>query len=151
VDEAALVEVRSDRRYQFAAEPSELWSTMVQIGDYQSWWPWLHHFAAEDFEPGEVWACTVQPPLPYSLSFHITLDEVEPERFVTATIDGDIFGDARIDLTPTAEGTELRLVSNLGPSNTVLRAIAKVARPVVRFGHDWVIDSGLRQFRDRAL
>ena len=33
----------------------------------------------------------------------------------------------------------------------MLRTFAAVARPVVRFGHDWVLDTGVQQFRSRAL
>jgi hypothetical protein len=29
--------------------------------------------------------------------------------------------------------------------------VARVAQPVVTFGHDWVLDTGARQFRSRAL
>jgi hypothetical protein len=29
--------------------------------------------------------------------------------------------------------------------------VAGVAAPLVRRGHDWVLDTGARQFRDRAL
>jgi hypothetical protein len=93
----------------------------------------------------------VQPPLPYSLRFRITLDEIEHGRFAAATIDGDITGTARIDVTPTDAGSELRLVSRLAPANGWLRAVSAVARPIAQMGHDWVIDTGLRQFRAKAL
>jgi hypothetical protein len=145
------MEVRSDRRYSFDIEPDELWAAMVRVEDYRSWWPWLRRFEAESFTAGAQWACVVQPPLPYSLQFTLRLDEVEACRFVTATIGGDIVGDARLDLDASGTGSELRLVSNLAPSNALLRAIAAVARPVVQLGHDWVLDTGLRQFRSAAL
>jgi hypothetical protein len=93
----------------------------------------------------------VQPPLPYALRFRIVLDEVVPAQWASARVDGDIVGDARLSLAATVDGCEARLISNLAPSHQVLRAIARVARPVARFGHDWVLDTGLRQFRSRAL
>jgi hypothetical protein len=141
------LEVRSDRRYRFAIGPEELWPRMARVEDYQTWWPWLRHCDAEAFEPGARWTCVVQPPLPYSLRFRITLDEIDHGRFAAATIDGDITGTARIDVTPVDEGSELRLVSQLAPANTLLRAVSVVARPIARLGHDWVLDTGLRQFR----
>jgi hypothetical protein len=54
-------------------------------------------------------------------------------------------------VTQTDGGCEARLQSRLVPANQVLRAIATLARPVARFGHDWVLDTGLRQFRSRAF
>jgi hypothetical protein len=145
------VHVRSDRRYEFAVGPDELWTAFTRVEDYRSWWPWLRRFEAGGFEPGERWRCTVQPPLPYVLRFDVTLVEVEPHRFVTASVSGDIVGEARIDVRATGTGSEVRLVSALSPSNPMLRAIATMARPVVRFGHDWVLDTGLRQFASRAI
>jgi uncharacterized protein YndB with AHSA1/START domain len=146
-----VVQVRSDRRYRFNVGPEVLWPVLTRVEDYRSWWPWLRRFDATTFEPGAAWTCVVQPPLPYSLRFRIVLDEIDPCRSATARVDGDIVGDARLELTPTDEGTEVRLRSSLAPENQLLRAIARVARPVAQLGHDWVLDTGLRQFRSRAL
>jgi uncharacterized protein YndB with AHSA1/START domain len=145
------VEVESDRRYRFAVGPEELWSALTRVEDYRSWWPWLRHFDGSAFAAGERWACVVQPPLPYSLRFTISLREVVAPRFVTATIEGDIGGEARIDVSGSGAASELHLVSRLAPITGVMRRIARVARPVVRFGHDWVLDTGFRQFERRAL
>lgn len=147
----AGVLVRSDRRYRFAQRPEDLWPVLTRTGDYRTWWPWLRRFDGDGFEAGEAWTCVVQPPLPYSLRFRVVLDGVDPCRLVTATIDGDIVGEARLELTATADGSEVRLVSHLAPEHPLLRAIARVARPVAQLGHDWVLDTGLRQFRSRAL
>jgi len=46
---------------------------------------------------------------------------------------------------------ELHLVSELTPTNAVLRAVSQFAAPVARFGHEWVLDTGLRQFRASAF
>lgn len=145
------MEIRSDRRHHFDIGVDELWPKLVQTEHYRTWWPWLRSFDAEAFAVGERWRCRVQPPLPYSLQFEVVLTEVEAARRVTAAVEGDIFGTASIELTPNDAGCELHLVSQLGPANRVLRTIARVARPMVGFGHDWVLDTGLRQFRSRAL
>ncbi len=145
------VEVRSDRRYAFSVPPEGLWPALTRIEEYRRWWPWLRGFEAAAFAAGERWRCVVQPPLPYALRFDLAIVEVEPLAFVTATVHGDITGRARLEVRATPGGSEARLVSELAPSNAMLRAIASVARPVVRFGHDWVLDTGLRQFAARAL
>jgi hypothetical protein len=146
-----VVQVRSDRRYRFTVGPEVLWPVLTRVEDYRSWWPWLRGFDAVAFEPGAAWTCVVQPPLPYQLRFRIVLDEIDPCRLATATVDGDIVGDARLELSGTDAGTEVRLVSNLSPEHALLRAVARIARPVAQLGHDWVLDTGLRQFRARAL
>ena len=145
------MEIRSDRRYQLDATPEELWPVLSRVEDYRQWWPWLRLCDAKAFETGARWRCVVQPPLPYTIVFDLTLTEVEPYRWTTASIDGDIKGTASIDLLPTDAGTEVRLVSHLAPANPFLKAIGRVARPVVQLGHDWVLDTGWRQFGARAM
>jgi uncharacterized protein YndB with AHSA1/START domain len=147
---ASLVGVRggfdSDRRFTFAVTPTELWGYIDDTDAFRTWWPWLRRFDAKGFVVGDEWRCLVQPPLPYQVSFTITLDDVEPPQRAAATISGDIVGTAVLTIVPDGEGCEARLVSSLAPANSLLRAFASVARPVVRFGHDWVLDQGARQF-----
>ncbi len=123
---------------------------MGHVDRYRSWWPWLRELDAEGLRTGDVWTCVVQPPLPYRLRFDLTLDEVVPERSVAATVSGDIEGSASFEITEVAGGSELHLASSLAPRHPVLRAMGAVAHPIARFGHDWVLDTGLRQFRDRS-
>ena len=145
------MQVSSDRRYRFAVGPDELWSALTRVHDYRAWWPWLRGFDGRAFSEGERWACVVRPPLPYSLRFKVELQEVVAPRLVTAILDGDIVGRARLDIAAAPDGSDLRLVSQLAPKNAVLRNIARLARPVARFGHDWVLDAGFRQFEGNAV
>ena len=142
----AAVQVRSDRSFAFAVPPEVLWSVIADVGSYRRWWPWLRRFDGAGLVAGAVWRCEVRPPLPYALAFTVTLDDVEPHRWVSATVGGDIEGTATLEVGPRGEGASARLVSALAPRNPVLRAAALVAGPVVRYGHDWVLDTGARQF-----
>jgi uncharacterized protein YndB with AHSA1/START domain len=145
------MELDSDRRYRFAVPPEDLWRALGETADYQRWWPWLTSFEADGLVAGGEWRCTVRPPLPYSLRFAIHLDEVVPPTHVTATVVGDIAGHARLVLTPREDGCEVRLTSVLSPGNRVFAVIATMARPIVQRGHDWVLDTGARQFVGRAI
>lgn len=140
---------------------------IAAVEDYPRWWPWLRRFDAGGLVAGEVWQATVQPPLPYSLAFTIALQRVDEGHRVDAVIDGDIGGTATLrldDLTRgegrhdghdgdvgVGVGCEASLVSELAPRNRMLRTAARLAAPVVRFGHDWVLDTGARQFVGRAF
>jgi hypothetical protein len=126
---------------------------MADVGSYRRWWPWLLRLDAGDgLEPGQAWRCTVQPPLPYLLRFTIHLAAVDPPRSAAARVSGDIQGTATIEVVAGADGgSEVRLVSELAPANPFLRSVARFARPVARFGHDWVLDTGASQFRRRAF
>jgi len=131
--------------------PEDLWAAIARVDDYRRWWPWLRHLDATGLERGATWTATVQPPLPYRVSFELHLVAVEAPHLVAADVTGDIEGEARLELSPTDLGSELHLTSALVPTNRVLRTVAQMAEPIARFGHQWVLDTGLRQFRASAL
>lgn len=147
----------SDRRWTFDLEPDELWAAIERTDDYRRWWPWLRRFDAKGLVGGDRWYCLVQPPLPYQVRFFIDLDRVEPGRLAEATVTGDIRGTARLTVEPVepvepdGHSCEARLVSSLEPAHPFFRALGVVARPMIMWGHDWVLDQGLRQFSRRAL
>lgn len=91
----------------------------------------------------------MQPPLPYAVGFRVTIDAVDPSTRVAATIDGDIAGTATLRLSPAPSGgSRLRLAAELGPRKRSMQALSIVARPLVTFGHHWVLDTGARQFAE---
>lgn len=145
--------VRSDRSYRFDRSAEEVWEAIGRVDDYRRWWPWLRRFEAVGLVPGDRWTCTVRPPVPYALRFTVTLDDVEPLTAVMATVSGDIGGTAELTLSPTSDGAgcSIRLVSALDPCGPALRTVTRAAPWLARFGHDWVLDTGLGQFHRRAL
>lgn len=143
--------VRSDLRHRFAVSPDDLWDRLAAVDEFRTWWPWLRHLHADGLRAGAVWSCVVQPPLPYRLRFDLTLDEVVAGQAVWATVHGDIVGTAHLEVRQRPGGSELHLISDLAPRRRVLKAASSVARPLAQFGHDWVLDTGIQQFRDRAL
>ena len=142
--------VRSDRRFHFDDDPPQVWERMSDVGQYRTWWSWLREFDATALVEGQVWRCRVQPPVPYAVRFTVTLDEVEERRWVAATVRGDVEGYASLELVPVRRGTYVHLVSSLSPRHPALRALALVGRPIVRRGHDWILDTGARDFDRRA-
>lgn len=143
--------VDSDRRYDFAVPSDRLWDTITRVDRYQRWWPWLDEFAPGPLESGARWRCTVRPPLPYVVRFDLILGDVIEGSHVDAQVQGDLTGLARLDIEDTPAGSALRLRSSLAPANPMLQTVARVARPVATFGHDWVLDTGFRQFTRQAI
>lgn len=142
--------IHSDRRYVFAASCEELWLAFARVDQYRVWWPWLSYFEGESIERGQSWRCTVRPQLPYNVSFRVTILDVTPAQRISAEIDGDIVGNAELILHSRPNGCEARLVSHLAPESLLLQSMALLAQPVVTMGHNWVLDSGARQFREHC-
>ena len=145
------VEVRSDRSFRFSVGPAALWSALTAVDGYRTWWPWVRRFDGVAFTEGARWRCAVRSPLLYPVRFEVVLDEVVGGRSAAATVSGDIGGHARLEVTPVEGGSELRLVSALTAESRLLRAVARLVPPLARFGHDRLLDRGVRQFTARAL
>ena len=77
--------------------------------------------------------------------------EVVRPELVTATVSGDITGTARLDFEDHGAGCSIRLTSKLAPGSRTFGVVATLARPLVRRGHDWVLDTGAAQFAAHAL
>jgi uncharacterized protein YndB with AHSA1/START domain len=145
------VRIGSDHRFRFAADPDTVWRAMASVDQYRAWWPWLRRFEADGLCAGQRWTCEVRPPLPYTVRFIVVLDEVVSSQRIRSSIEGDIVGTAELTLHGRPTGSELRLTSELAPANRLLRSLGTLARPLARYGHDWVITTGARQFERAAL
>jgi hypothetical protein len=145
------VRVRSDRQYDLPVAPQALWDRLTAVGEYPTWWSWLRGFEADTLSQGERWRCTVQPPLPYRVRFDVHLDVVRPCERIEARVTGDVLGTASLVIDPHPDGSTARLQSDLAADNGALRLAARYLAPVVRYGHRWVLDTGARQFTERAL
>jgi len=90
--------IRSDRVYSFGVAPAVLWSAIENTGDFRTWWPWLRSFEGAGLVEGAVWRCVVQPPMPWSLRFTISLTEVEPGARAAAIVAGLAAADHMFEL-----------------------------------------------------
>ncbi len=143
---------RYDRTLTFAADPEELWRTITRTDEFPRWWPWLRELSGDGLVPGGRSSCVVRAPVPYTIRFTVTVQKVVPGRRVEATVDGDLAGPAELEVRPGADGgSAVRLAWDLELRRPVLCAAARIGRPVMEWGHDWVVTTGLEQFRSRAL
>jgi len=142
----------SDRSWRFDVGRDRLWDRITTTDEYTQWWPWLQAFEPDGgVVPGQRWTCTVAPPLPYRVRFEVHFVDVVPGHHVESTVSGDIGGHARLTIDDDGDGTRARLVSDLHPTNRLLRGFGLVARPLVEYGHNWILDEGRRQFAERAF
>jgi uncharacterized protein YndB with AHSA1/START domain len=159
--------IRTDRRFPMPASREAVWAALARPDRFAETWPWLRSFDGRALRRGETWRCEVQPPVPYRVRFSVHLHEVADGDRIEAEVDGDVTGWARLELVDggdggeaadgtdravgTDGGTDLWLRSELAPGNGILRGVLRVMPPLARFGHDWILDTGARQFRERHL
>ncbi len=137
--------------YELPMSRDGVWTLISDVSRYRAWWPWLRVFHATALAEGEEWRCEAQPPVPYPVRFRVGIESLEVPQLVRATVSGDVVGQAVLSLQDTERGCTATLKSSLAPGNTALRLVSRYAGPIARFGHDWVLDSGARQFIARAV
>jgi len=121
------------------------------VSRYRKWWPWLRQFEAAALAEGEQWRCEVQPPVPYPVRFRVQIGHIEAPPLVCAAVSGDVVRAATLTIEEGGAGCTATLRSSLAPGNRALQVISRFDPPIARFGHDWVLDSGARQFIARAV
>jgi hypothetical protein len=85
------------------------------------------------------------------VKFRVIIEETKRASFIRARVEGDVIGTATLTLTDDPQGCVALLDSSLAPGNATLRLVSRLAAPVARFGHDYVLDSGARLFIARAI
>jgi uncharacterized protein YndB with AHSA1/START domain len=136
--------------FTFPVPVARLWETLLQVDQFTSWWSWLQDFRVEGTELGcgSVLHGVVAPPVPYRMRIDVVLDDWVVEQRIAALVHGDLEGPAT--LTFEGDGTESRAhaVWALEMMQRPMRIAARVAYPLLRWGHDRVVDAtvdGLRR------
>ena len=137
-----------DRSWDFALPRAELWSRVSDTPSFSDWWPWLRAFDPVPIEVGAATRCTIGPPLPYVLTIDLEVTGVVHDESVDVAVGGDLSGPARLELEDAGDGSRARLVWLLEVRRPALRMAAVVGRPVLQWGHDWVVANGVEQFRN---
>lgn len=138
--------IRSDRLYRLPIPRHEIWRRITVVDNYQTWWPWLRDLDAAKLAAGEVWQCTLQPPMPYAIRCGIHFETVVDHTLIAALITGDLVGRARIELLDRPPGTQVRVLSELAARDWSIRLVARALPTLARRAHDWILDTGARRF-----
>ena len=135
--------------FRFAVAPGAMWSELERLDSFAEWWRWLRDFRHEGggLRTGAVLSGTVVPPLPYRMRVRVVLDDcVAPSR-IDATVLGDLEGHAHLRLEPLDRGTQATVSWTIEMRQRPMRLAALVAHPLLRWGHDRVVDATVSSFR----
>ena len=144
-----IIEYR--RAYEFATTPEELWDTIQEVDEFQQWWSWLEefHLDGDTLQAGSVLTGVVAPPLPYRMRIRVEIVHCEPPARIDAVIHGDLEGKGRLELGPSDLGTRAEVEWTVEMMQRPMRLASRVARPLLQWGHDRVVELTVAGFRRR--
>jgi hypothetical protein len=145
--------IEYDGTFTFAAPLAEVWATMAQTDCYPSWWSWLQEFShpSRGLEPGARLRGVVAPPVPYRMRLEVVLEECVPEKFLTARVHGDLEGRAELSFDGDERETHAHAAWTIEMMQRPMRVAARLAHPMLRWGHDRVVDATVDGFRRQLM
>ena len=139
-------------RFTFPVAPLELWAAIERVDQFERWWSWLGDLRidGDGLQPGSVLHGTVAPPVPYRMRVAVEIGRCEPGELIDAKVTGDLAGDARLRIGPDAtdgDATVAQVAWSLEMKQLPMRVAARFAHPLLRWGHDRVVEATVAGFR----
>lgn len=135
--------------FRFDAPPERLWDTIERTDDFHRWWGWLGDFRIDGggLETGSVLMGIVSPPLPYRMRVRVELEDCVRPESIDAAVHGDLEGRAHLELAADGDATIASVTWTIEMMQAPMRLAARVALPLLRWGHDRVVDATVLGFR----
>ncbi|MHB8451279.1 MAG: SRPBCC family protein [Mycobacteriales bacterium] len=141
-----VMDYRGD--FAFAASPEEVWALIERVDRYPAWWGWIREFRCEGgLRSGGELSGQVVPPVPYRMRVRVGLRCCDRPRHIDATVAGDLRGWATLDLAGTPEGCVVTAEWSVEMMPAAMRLAARVAYPLLRWGHDRVVAATVSRFQ----
>lgn len=144
-------DISFDGSFHFPVAPGELWALIEDPRNFGHWWSWLHNVECTDrrIVAGSVLTGVVDPPVPFTMWAEVVIDECERLRHISASVSGDIKGAARLDTSAAPGGTQVEIGWAVEMMQRRMRVAALVARPLLQWGHDRVVEAAVSGFSRR--
>ncbi|HLN43587.1 MAG TPA: hypothetical protein VK215_14105 [Acidimicrobiales bacterium] len=135
--------------FAFDVPPEAVWSSIEHCERFETWWAWLREFRLEGprLEAGAVMYGVVSPPVPYTMRIQVALDRCSRPNRIDATVHGDLEGPACLVLEPAGDGTLVEVSWTVEMTQRAMRLAARVAHPLMRWGHDRVVEATVNGYR----
>jgi len=141
--------IEYQRTFRFPIPPEELWDYLERVDRFETRLNWLSEFrlVGDGLRSGSVLHGVISPPVPYRMRVNVDLDVCEPPSLIDAAVHGDLEGHARLRLRPADGGTDVAATWAFEMMQRPMRIAARIAHPVLRWGHDRVVEVTVNAFR----
>jgi len=137
------------RSFVFDVPPAAVWDALSDPSRFEAWWGWLAELDVDGdgLEEGTVLSGLVSPPVPYRMRVVVHLGRCQWPTRIDASVDGDLRGPASLLLHPQGKGTLAEVAWRIEMMQRPMRLAARLAGPLLRWGHDRVVDATVAGFR----
>lgn len=137
--------------WRFRAPLENVWSVVLDIGHYPSWWKNFRRVTirlGDGKSVGSVIACEVRGSLPYSLNYALEVREADEYRHILLRSTGDLVGTGRWEFSET-EPAIVRVVYywDVATTNPILNLVAPLAKRALARNHEQVMANGYAALR----
>ena len=135
--------------HRFSVPPETVWAAIERTDEFAAWWGWLgdFYFDGPGLQRGSAMVGVVSPPLPYRMRIRVDLEECVRPQMIDAAVHGDLEGHAHLTFAPERVGTVATATWTIEMMQLPMRSVARVAHPLLRWGHDRVVDATVAGFR----
>jgi carbon monoxide dehydrogenase subunit G len=135
--------------FTFPVPPDELWAYLERVDRFEPSLNWLSEFRFEGdgLRAGSVLTGVITPPLPYRMRLRVDLLDCERPSRIEAAVHGDLEGWAHLLLEGDNGETRVTATWTFEMMQRSMRMAARLAHPVLRWGHDRVVEITVRAFR----
>jgi hypothetical protein len=139
--------------FTFPVPLARLWETVRQLDQFTSWWTWLQDFWVEGtgLERGTILHGIVAPPVPYRMRIDVVLEDCVAEERIVALVHGDLEGPATLTFEGDDGESRAHAAWRLEMMQRPMRIAARVAHPLLKWGHDRVVDATVTDFRRQVV
>ena len=102
--------------------------------------------SGDGLQVGAAVDATLNTPLPFRVHVRLVVTDSISQRLVVTSVDGDLRGVARMDLEADGPVTQAHVSWNFEMMHGVMRAMALLSGPLLRWGHDLVAEATVRAF-----
>jgi hypothetical protein len=145
--------VEYDGAFVFPVCLGRLWASLADFDQFPSWWGWLREFSVDGsgLEPGTVLHGLVAPPLPYRMRLDVVIEECVPEHWIAAAVHGDLEGAATLLFDGNDAEARIHATWTVEMMQRPMRLAARFGHPLLRWGHDRVVDATVEGFRRQLV
>jgi hypothetical protein len=132
--------------YEFALTPEALWEAIERFDWFGSRSGWFQEFRVEGdgLSAGSALCGVVAPPLPYRMRIRVEIRECVRYKSIDADVHGDLEGTAHLRTVEHSGGTTVDMSWKVEMMQRPMRIASRVARPLLQWGHDRVVELTLK-------